>query len=64
MKSEDMGVCSPLSKKDFKNLFNETKETLAQDVKSANNNRVFGTVDLWNIERKRRGSSSLLRRLQ
>ena len=63
MKSEVMGVGTPLSKKDLKELLHETKETLAVDVKNDSNNRTFSYVDLWNVQKRQKTSASLRRRL-
>jgi len=63
MKSEAMGVGAPLSKKDLKDLLNETKETLAVDVKTDSNNRTtFGYLDLWNLQKRQTSSATSLRR--
>ena len=62
MKSDSMGVGTPINKKDLKDLLNETKETLATDVKIISNNRSFGLLDLWNIQKRQRTGSSMRRR--
>lgn len=63
MKSEVMGVGTPLSKKDLKELLHETKETLAVDVNISNNNRTFSHLDLWNLQKRQRSASEMRRRL-
>jgi hypothetical protein len=63
MKSEAMGVGTPLSKKDLKELLNETKETLAVDVKNDGNNRTFSYLDLWNLQKRQKSASAMRRRL-
>ncbi len=63
MKSESMGVGTPISKKDLKELLHETKETLAVDVKIDSNSRTFGHVDLWNVQKRQKSSASMRRRL-
>ncbi len=63
MKSESMGVGTPISKKDLKELLHETKETLAVDVKIDSNCRTFGYVDLWNVQKRQKSSASMRRRL-
>lgn len=63
MKSDVMGVGTPLSKKDLKELLNETKETLAVDLKSCNNNRTFSYLDLWNLQKRQKSASEMRRRL-
>jgi hypothetical protein len=63
MKSEAMGVGTPLSKKDLKELLNETKETLAVDVKNDGNSRTFSHLDLWNLQKRQRSASEMRRKL-
>ncbi len=63
MKSETMGVGTPLSKKDGKELFNEPKETLAVDVKNDGNSRTFSHLDLWNLQKRQRSASEMRRKL-
>ena len=63
MKSEGMGVGTPLSKKDLKELLNETKETLAVDVKMDDCNRRFSSLDLWNLRKRQKTTASMRRRL-
>ncbi len=63
MKSEVMGVGTPLSKKDLKELMNETKETLAVNLKSCNNSRTFNIVDLWNLQKRQKLATGMRRRL-
>jgi hypothetical protein len=63
MKSDVMGVGTPLSKKDLKELLNETKETLAVDMKSSNNNRTFSHLDLWNLQKRQKSASEMRRKL-
>ena len=63
MKSDVMGIGALISKKDLKELFKETKETLAVDAKTDDeNNRSFGVVDLWNVQKKQRTTASMMRR--
>ena len=61
MKSEAMGVGTPISKKDLKDLLSETKETLAVDIKIDSNNRTFGTMDLWNLQKRQKTAASMRR---
>ena len=63
MKSEAMGVGTPLSKKDLKELLIETKETLAVDVQNVSNNRIFSHLDLWNLQKRQRSASEMRRKL-
>jgi hypothetical protein len=62
MKSEVMGVGTPLSKKDLKELLIETKETLAVDVNNSSN-RTFSHLDLWNLQKRQKSASEMRRRL-
>ncbi|MEP7256246.1 MAG: hypothetical protein ABI666_10765 [Ferruginibacter sp.] len=64
MKSETMGVSTTLNKKEQKDLSSESKETNAVDSKMDSNQRSFGILDMWNIQKRQRTSSSMLRRLQ
>ena len=53
MKSDVMGIVMPINKEELKELLKETKETLAVDAKTDDeNNRSFGVVDLWNVQKK------------
>ena len=63
MKSEAMGVGTPLSKKDLKELLHETKETLAVDLKNDCNIRTFSHLDLWNLQKRKKSASEMSRRL-
>ena len=63
MKSDVVGIGAPSNKKDLKELLKETKETLAVDAKIVTNNRLFGSVDLWNAQKRQRTSASMTRRL-
>ena len=63
MKSDVMGIGALINKKDLKELLKETKETLAVDAKTnGNNNRSFGVVDLWNVQKRQRTTASMMRR--
>ena len=63
MKSDVMGIGAPINKKDLKELLKETKETIAVDAKTDGiNDRSFGVVDLWNVQRKQRTTASMMRR--
>jgi hypothetical protein len=63
MKSEAMGVGTPLSKKDLKELLHETKETLAVDVKNSNSIRTYSHLDLWNLQKRQKSAFAMRRRL-
>ncbi len=62
MKSEAMGVGTPFSKKDLEELLQETKETLAVGVQTGSNNRTFGYLDLWSLQKRQTSSATSLRR--
>lgn len=63
MKSEAMGVGTPLSKKDLKELMTETKETLAVGLNISNSKRTFSHLDLWNLQKRQKSASAMRRRL-
>ena len=63
MKSEVMGVGTPLSKKDLKELLQETKETLAVDFKNDSTSRTFSHLDLWNLQKRQKSAMTMRRRL-
>ncbi|MEY2916807.1 MAG: hypothetical protein RIS73_521 [Bacteroidota bacterium] len=62
MKSDVMGIGAPINKKELKELLKETKETIAVDAKNDGNNRSFGVVDLWNVQKRQRTTTSMMRR--
>lgn len=62
MKSDVMGIVMPINKEELKELLKETKETLAVDAKTDENNRSFGVVDLWNVQKRQRTTASMMRR--
>ena len=63
MKSDVMGIGAPINKEELKELLKETKETIAVDAKTDGIvNRSFGVVDLWNVQRKQRTTTSMMRR--
>ena len=43
-----------LDKTEINQLIKEVKETLAADVINKNNDKSFGTTDLWNIQRSKK----------
>ncbi len=61
MKNETMGVSTTPNKKEQKDLSNESKGINAVDQKMP---RSFGIIDMWNLQKRQRTSSSMLRRLQ
>jgi len=63
MKTDAMGLGTPRSKKDLKDLLNETKEIHAIDAKNDNCQRRFSTMDLWNLQKRQKTGTSMRRRL-
>jgi hypothetical protein len=64
MKTETMGVGTTPNKKEQKDVLNESKETNCIDPRSEGTQRSFGLLDMWNLQKRQRTSSSMLRRLQ
>lgn len=64
MKNETMGSSTTPNKKEQKDLSSESKETNCIDLKVDSNQRSFGLLDMWNLQKRQRTSSSMLRRLQ
>jgi hypothetical protein len=62
MRQNETGLGTPLSKKDLKELLTETKETLAADAKTGNTGRTFGSIDMWNLQKRKKTSASFSRR--
>ncbi|NOT93504.1 hypothetical protein [Ferruginibacter sp.] len=62
MKSDVMGIGARINKSELKELFKETKETLAVDLKTVIPARSFGVVDLWNVQKRQRTTASMMRR--
>ena len=46
---------------ELNNLTKETKETVATGLKLEEGNRIFGSVDLWNRQRRQRTSLQMRR---
>ena len=63
MKIDTMGIGTPISKKDLKELTKETKETIATNavIEEHQHQRSFGAVDMWNVRKRQRTSASLSR---
>ena len=59
MKSEKMGIETHGQK--LEELLKETKETVATDVKQEDLNRSFGSVDMWNRQKRQRTSLQMRR---
>lgn len=64
MKNETMGDGIAPNKKEQKELSNESEETKCTDLKAGNNQRSFSILDMWNLQKRQRTSTSMLRRLQ
>jgi hypothetical protein len=64
MKTETMGVDITPNKKQQKDFSNESKETNNVDLKSDVNQRSFGVLDMWQLQKRQRTAASMLRRLQ
>jgi hypothetical protein len=61
MKADTMGISTQINKKEMKELTKETKEVISIDAKTDENNRSFGSIDLWNVRKKSRTSASMSR---
>jgi len=59
-----MGAHATLNKKEQKDLSNESKETNTVDMKADNQQRSFGVLDMWYLQKRQRTAASMLRRLQ
>jgi len=64
MKNETMGVVTTPNKKEQKDLLSESKETNNVDMKADGNQRTFGALDMWYLQKRQRTAASMLRRLQ
>lgn len=64
MKHETMGVVITQNKKEQKDLLNESKEANNVDMKADSNQRSFGALDMWYLQKRQRTAASMLRRLQ
>ncbi len=64
MKHETMGVVITQNKKEQKDLLNESKEANNVDMKADSNQRHFGALDMWYLQKRQRTAASMLRRLQ
>lgn len=62
MKTSTVGIVTPINKEELKELFKETKETLATDFISNNAEKsTFGAIDLWKIRKNTKSTTSLRR---
>ena len=64
MKTDQTDVRTSINKKESKELFTESKETAVIDEKTNNNQRSFGLLDLWNIQKRQRTCYSMRRRIE
>ncbi|MEJ7586483.1 MAG: hypothetical protein WKI04_02865 [Ferruginibacter sp.] len=61
MKSDTMGVITLNKDQKLEELFQETKETVATDVRQEDLIRTFGAVDMWNRQKRQRTSLQMRR---
>jgi hypothetical protein len=61
MKSESMGISTQNNNEDLKELLKETRETVARDEKQEQSTRSFGSVDMWNRQKRQRTSQQMRR---
>ena len=59
MKSDTMGIGAPITQENLKELFKETKETVATYIKDLDPK--FGAIDMWNRQKQQRTSSQMRR---
>ena len=60
MKNDTLGIGAPIKNDEMKELF---KDTVATDVKQEDLNRTFGSIDMWNLQKRQRTSIAMRRRL-
>lgn len=63
MKQYEIGMPMPENKNELKELFVEVKETLFVGELTQNSNKSFGTIDLWNCQKRQRTAAQMRRRL-
>lgn len=61
MKSDTSGMGTTIENDQLKELLKETKESVATDVKQEESNRSFGSIDLWNLQKRQRTSIEMRR---
>ena len=61
MKSDTLGMGTPIKNEELKGILKETKETVATDVKQEGLNRTFGSIDMWNRQKRQRTSLEMRR---
>jgi hypothetical protein len=64
MNSDVMPSIVQMGAEELQELMTEVKETVASGIQmpEANKQKPFGAVDMWNIQRKARSASDMLRR--
>ena len=60
MKRENLGM-DTLNKQNLEELLKETRETVATHLKQEDLNRSFGSVDMWNRQKRQRTSIQMRR---
>lgn len=63
MKTELMGVPTPINKKDGKDVLNDNKEISTSEEKTTEFQRSFGILDMWNLHKRSRTGTMMRRRL-
>lgn len=61
MKNDTLGMGTLIKQEELKELFKETKETVATDTKQQDLNRSFGAIDMWNRQKRQRTSLQMRR---
>lgn len=61
MKNDTLGMGTPIKNEELKGFLKETKETVATDVKQEGLNRTFGSIDMWNRQKRQRTSLEMRR---
>ncbi len=61
MKSDTIGMSASVTKSGAKEIAKEAMEILASDSKIVDTNRNFSTIDMWNIQKRKRTSSQMRR---
>ncbi len=60
MKTDTLGTSAPIKNDELKELLNEP---VATNEKQYDSNRIFGAIDMWNLQKKQRTSLAMRRRL-
>ena len=61
MKNDTLGMGTPIKNEELKGFLKETKQTVANDVKQEGLNRTFGSIDMWNRQKRQRTSLEMRR---